>query len=124
LERINSQLNANRYGNSYAQALSIFGAMNPLDLLFLVPPITEIPDYVWYRRYDKPCHIPGKPEKKPEEVGRRISHPNAESALRAAKKACRKQRGRCFGRASGSSDAPVFLVYEDGKVIERHIVGR
>ena len=38
-------------GNTFAQASSIFGAMNPHDSNFSIPPITEVPDYVWSRRY-------------------------------------------------------------------------
>nr|MCR4568801.1 hypothetical protein [Bacteroidales bacterium] len=70
------------------------------------------------------------PVKKPVDTGRRISHPNAESALKAAKKACLGHPGRWFGRSSddgsggssGSKEKAVFLVYEDGKVVERHVV--
>ena len=106
-----------------AQALINFGVMLSHDPIFIAPPPTEVPDYVWSRQYDKPCYLPGKPVQKPKEEGQRICHPNAESALRAAKQACCKQRGRWFGRESGNSNVPVFLVYEDGKVIERHEVG-
>ena len=101
-----------------------FGVMNSHDPIFIAPLPTEVPDYVWSPRYDRPIYLPGRPVKKPEDTGRKIPHPDAESALRAAKKACCKQRGRWFGRESGNSNTPVFLVYEDEKVIERHIVGR
>ena len=106
-----------------AQVLFIFGVMLSHDPIFIAPPPTEIPNYVWSRQYDKPCYLPGRPVRKPKEEGRKITHPDAETALRAAKKACCKQRGRWFGRESGNSNVPVFLVYEDGKVIERHEVG-
>ena len=94
------------------------------------PPITEVPDYVWSPRYSRPAWLPGRPVKKPVDTGRRISHPNAESALKAAKKACLGHPGRWFGRSSddgsggssGSKEKAVFLVYEDGKVVERHVV--
>jgi len=86
------------------------------------PPITEVPDYVWCRRYDKPAFLPGRPVQKPKEEGRRISHPDAESALRAAKQACRGHRNRWFGRTSGTKEKAAFLVYEAGKIIERHVV--
>ena len=86
------------------------------------PPITEVPDYVWSPRYGRPSWLPGRPVKKPVDTGRRISHPNAESALKAAKKACLGHPGRWFGRSSGSKEKAVFLVYEDGKVVERHVV--
>ena len=98
--------------------------MNPHDPVFIAPLITEIPDYVWSREYDKPAFLPGKPVKKPEDSGRRISHPDAETALQAAKRACRAKPGRRFGRSSCQSVSPAFLVYESGQVIERHVVGR
>ena len=98
--------------------------MNSHDPVFIAPPITEVPDYVWAPRYDKPCFLPGRPIRKVKEEGRRISHPDAESALKAAKKACREKSGRWFGRAPEGSGPLAFLVYEDSKVVERHIVGR
>ena len=95
--------------------------MNAHDPIFIAPPITEIPDYVWARRYDKPCYLPGRPVKKPIDTCRRIRHPDAESALQAAKQACRRHRDRWFGRGSDEADGVVeFLVYEWGEVIERH----
>ena len=39
--------------------------MNPHEPIFVAPPITEIPDYVWSPRYDRPSWIPGRPVKKP-----------------------------------------------------------
>ena len=87
--------------------------MNPHDSIFCVPPITEVPDYVWSRRYGPP-----------KDTGRRISHPDAESVLQAAKKACRRCPGRWYGRSTSQADAPEFLVYEGVKVMERHLVGR
>ena len=107
-----------------AQALINFGVMLSHDPIFIAPPPTEVPDYVWSRQYDKPCYLPGKPVQKPKEEGQRICHPNAESALRAAKRACRAHPGRWFGRGSSGANGAAFLVYEDGKVIERHVVGR
>ncbi len=101
-----------------------FGVMNSHDPVFIAPPITEVPDYVWAPRYDKPCFLPGRPIRKVKEEGRRISHPDAESALKAAKRACRANPGRWFGRSSSQADGAEFLVYENGKVIERHGVGR
>ena len=83
------------------------------------PPYTSVPDYVWSRRYSKPCFLPGRPVEKSKEEGRLISHPDAESALRAAKRACRARPGRWFGR-----EKTAFLVYEDGKVLERHEIRR
>ena len=98
--------------------------MNPHDPNIFAPLPTEIPDYVWAPQYNKPCYIPGRPIKKPKDTSRRISHPDAESALKAAKKACREKAGRWFGRAPEGSGPFAFCVYEDGKVVERHVVGR
>ena len=98
--------------------------MNPHDPFFIAPPITEIPDYVWSRQYSKHAFLPGRAVKKPENTGRKIPHPNAETALQAAKRACRGCPSRWFGRASSQADGAVFLVYEGSKVIERHIVDR
>ena len=101
-----------------------FGRMNPHEPIFVAPPITEIPDYVWSRRYDKPAFLPGRPVQKPKDTSRKIPHPDAETALKAAKKACREKAGRWFGRAPEGSGPIAFLVYEDSKVVERHIVGK
>ena len=112
-----------RRGSTLAQAYFIFGAMNTHDSIFFVPPITEVPDYVWSRQYDKPCFVPGRPIRKPKDTSRRISHPDAEAALQAAKKACHSCPGRWYGRTSSLADGPEFLVYEGIKVVERHVVG-
>ena len=93
--------------------------MNPHEPIFVAPPITEIPDYVWSPRYDRPSWIPVRPVKKPKDTNKRIPHPDAESALQAAKKACRGNTGRWFGRAP--EGPTVFLVYEGNKVVERHV---
>lgn len=111
-------------GYTLAQAGFIFVSMTPQDAYFIAPPPTEVPDYVWSPRYDRPCYLPGRPSKKPKDTGRRISHPNAESALQAAKKACRSHPGRWFGRSSAGTGLAAFLVYEGSKVIERHVVGK
>ena len=103
-----------------AQAAITFGLMNVHDPIFVAPPITEIPDYVWSPRYDRPSWIPGRPVKKENDTSRRILHPTAEAALGAAKKACRGNAGRWYGRAYSGPTA--FCVYEDGKVVERHVV--
>ena len=91
------------------------------DPIFIAPLPTEVPDYVWCRRYEKPVWLPGRPVKKEKDTARVIHHPNAEKALSAAKKACKKS-GRWYGRALGNSDVIAFCVYESGKVIERHVV--
>lgn len=88
-------------------------AMTPQDPYFIAPPPTEVPDYIWDRWYDRP-----------KDTARTISHPDAESALQAAKKACRAHLGRWFGRSSVGTGLAAFLVYEGGKVIERHVVGK
>jgi hypothetical protein len=67
-------------GNALAQSRITFGVMQTHDPFFIAPPITEIPDYVWSRQYDKPCFIPSSPIQKPKEEGKRISHPDAEGA--------------------------------------------
>ena len=98
--------------------------MNPHEPIFVAPPITEIPDYVWSPHYDRPSCLPGRPIKKPADTSRRITHPDAESALKAAKKACREKPDRWFGRTSSQADGTTFLVYESAKLIELHVVGR
>ena len=106
-------------GSVVAQVGNKFGAMN--DPFFVAPPITEIPDYVWAPRYGRSSWLPGKPVQKPVDISRKVTHPDAESALQAAKKACRGKPGRWFGRASNKTNGTEFLVYENGKVAERHI---
>lgn len=101
-----------------------FGAMNPHEPFFIAPPITEIPDYVWSRRYDKPAFLSARAVQRPKDTSRKIPHPDAESALKATKEACRQKAGRWFGSATEGSGPISFCVYEDGKVVERHIVGR
>ena len=113
-----------RCGSSLAQAYITFGLMNPHDPIFVAPPPTEIPDYVWSPRYSRPSWIPGRPVKTPKDTSRRIPHPNAETALKAAKKACREKAGRWFGSSPGPSGPIAFCVYEEGKVVERYFVGR
>ena len=96
----------------------------PADACPVAPPITEVPDYVWSPRYGRTSWIPGRPSKRPEDAGRLIPHPTAESALQAAKRACRGHPGRWFGRSTTiGHEKTAFVVYEDGKVIERHVVG-
>ncbi len=96
--------------------------MNLHDPFFDVPPITEVPEYVWSPRYDKPSFVPGRPVKKTEVAGRRLIHSDAESALLAAKRATRGKVGRWYGRTVACGIATEFLVYENNKVIERHVV--
>jgi hypothetical protein len=61
---------------------------------------------------------------KPKDTSRKIPHPDAETALKAAKKAGREKSGRWFGRTPEKSGPIAFCVYEDSKVVERHIVGK
>ncbi len=84
----------------------------------LPPPITEIPDYVWDQKYDRPSYYP-RPKKEPKDTAPIITHPNLEEALKAAKRGARGNSGRWFGRESESG---CFCVYEGGKVVERHMV--
>jgi len=135
-----------RFGNGLAQASNIFGIMFTQDPIFVAPPPTEVPDYVWSPRYGRPCMPSGRSlgwsagrsesssagrpkdraQNRPEEAGRRIPHPDAESALRAAKRACIGHPGRWFGCSTKSSTENTtewaFLVYEGIKVVERHTV--
>ena len=95
--------------------------MNPHDPVFFAPPPTEVPDYILYHQYEEPCYLPGRPSRQPKETGQRIPHPTAETALQAAKRACRTIPGRYFGRSTTNNEIAAFLVYEDGKVVERHV---
>ena len=45
--------------------------MNLHDPIFVAPPITELPDYLWSPRYGGLSYLPRKPVRKPEEEGRR-----------------------------------------------------
>ena len=112
------------FGSGLAQANITFGPMNTHDSYFIVPPITEVPDYVWSSRYDKPSFLPDKSIKKPQDPGRKIIHPDDESALQAAKKSCRSYPGRWYGRSSSKADGAEFLVYEGIQVIERHVIAK
>ncbi len=98
--------------------------MTTHDPIFIAPPITEIPDYVWSRRYDRPFFLPGKPVKRPKDTAVKIPHPDAESALKAAKNACRGHPGRWFGRSTETEWRGAFFVYEGARVVERHVVGQ
>ncbi len=100
------------------------------------PPYTSVPDYVWADVRD--CSLQfarmlrkrreERREGQEEEEVHQVLHPNAEAALRAAKRACRGREGRegrWFGRAAScEAGGTVFLVYKDGKVIERHVACR
>ena len=86
------------------------------------PPYTSVPDYVWADVRDCSLQFVRMPRKPQEAPVPQISHPTAEAALQAAKRACRSHPGRWFGRSSDCSGGAVFLVYEDGKVVERHVV--
>ena len=100
--------------NTLAHALCTFGAMMPE-----FPPLpTEIPDYVWSRRYDKPSFLPRPRRNEPKDTAPIFYHTNCEEALKAAKNGARGNSGRWFGRESESG---CFCVYEGGKVVERHI---
>lgn len=96
--------------------------MNPHEPILFAPPITEIPDYVWSPRYSRPSLLPGRPSKKPKEASVRVPHPDAESALMGAKKACAHHPGRWYGRAPDGPEPTAFWVYEENTVVERHVV--
>lgn len=98
--------------------------MSLADSFPIIPPITEVPDYVWAPRYSRCSWLPGRPSKQPKDTSRYIPHPDAESALKATKMACRGSAGRWFGRGTSINNKVSFLVYENGKVIERHVVER
>lgn len=98
--------------------------MNSHDPIFIAPSPTEVPDYILYRQYEDACYLPGTPHRQPKDTGRWIPHPNAETALQAAKRACRAKPGWYFDRSSSGNEISAFLVYEDGKVVGRHVVGR
>ena len=97
--------------NILAHALRTFDPMKPE-----LPPLpTEIPDYVW--RMKQPSYY-SRPNREPKDTAAIIIHPNLEEALLAAKRGARSSSGRWFGREYGVDG---FCVYEDGKVVERHI---
>lgn len=85
------------------------------------PPYTSVPDYVWDRRYAG-RGISSKHPARPEDSALIIPHPDAESALAAAKQSCRKHPDRWFGRGTGTGGKVEFWVHEGSKVLERHII--
>ena len=83
---------------------------------------TEVPDYVWCRRSDKPAWLPGRPVKKEKDTARVIRHPDAETALSATKRAIRGQPSRRFHRHTLPDGTSCFEVVEGSRVLERHVV--
>ena len=83
----------------------------------MIPPITEIPDYVWKMKQPSFYQRPKKNE--PKDSAAVLLHANCEEALKAAKRGARGNSGRWFGRESESG---CFCVYEGRNVVERHIV--
>ena len=82
------------------------------------PPPDKVPDYVLYgRRYNRP-HLPRPKKLAPEIPAAEYVHPNLESALLAAKRGARYKSGRWYGR---KAEGDGFCVYENGRVVERHI---
>ena len=65
----------------------------------------------------QPSYIPRPRRNEPKDTAAVFYHANGEEALKAAKIGARGNGGRWFGRESDGG----FCVYEDGKVIERHI---
>ena len=88
----------------------------------MIPPITEIPDYVW--RMKQPSYYPRPKKNGPKDTAPIFYHANGEEALKAAKNGARGNSGRWYGRASTGANVAEFLVYEGIKVVERHVVGR
>lgn len=86
------------------------------------PPYTSVPDYVWDRRYAG-RDIVSKRAARPEDSAQIIPHPDAESALLAAKQSCRQHPSRWFGRGTGTGGKVEFWVHEGSKVLERHTIG-
>ena len=85
---------------------------------WIAPPPTEIPSYVWSKKYDpKPLKIESSKliEIKIEE----FYHPSKEVALTAAKMAVRGKSGMYFGSMENGEG---FNVYLNGKVVQRHWV--
>lgn len=116
-------MESSSFGNSLALVPITFGAMLQHRPYFIALPPTEVPDYILYRQYEDPFQLPGRPSTQPKDTSLWISHPNAEKALQAAKRACRGKPGRWLGRSTIGNENAVFLVYEDGKVVERHMAG-
>ena len=82
------------------------------------PPPTEIPSYVWSKKYDpKPLKI--KSSKLIEIKVEEFYHPTKEAALKAAKMAVRGKSGMYFGSMENGKG---FHVDRNGKVVQRHWV--
>jgi len=96
--------------------------MNPRNSIFYVPPYTSVPDYVGADFRDPYLQFASRPQGKPKDNARVITHPNAESALKATKQAAKEKPDRYFGRSTGQGGSVAFNVYENGKVAERHVV--
>ena len=85
---------------------------------WMAPPPTEIPNYVWSKKYDsKPLKI--KSSKLIEIKVEEFYHPSKEVALKAAKMAVRGKPGMYFGSMENGKG---FNVYLNGKVVQRYWV--
>ncbi len=85
---------------------------------WMVPPPTEIPNYVWSKKYDpKPPII--KSSKLIEIKIEEFYHPSKEVALKAAKMAVRGKTGMYFGSMENGKG---LHVYRNGTVVERHMI--
>ena len=85
---------------------------------WMAPPPTEIPNYVWSKKYDpKPLKI--KSSKLIEIKVEEFCHPSKESALKAAKMAVRGKTGMYFGSMENGKG---LHVYRNGTVVERHMI--
>ena len=105
-----------------AQAPGILAAVNGCKMInkgpynaWTAPPSTEIPDYVWCKKYD-PKTLKIKSSKLIEIKIEEFYYPSKEIALRAAKMAVRGKSGMYFGSMENGKG---FNVYRNGKVIMR-----
>ena len=70
--------------------------------------------------YHRPYY--SRPEKRPKEEFRVVVHPDGESVLKATKAATKGKTDRHLGRARSEDGRDGFDVFENGKIVERHIV--
>lgn len=88
------------------------------------PPYTSVPDYVWADVRDCALQFAPMTRKRQEPSVPVIVHPDGESALKAAKQAVKEKTGRYYGRSENQQGRLTFNVYENGKVVVRHVVAR
>lgn len=88
------------------------------------PPYTSVPDYVWTDVRDCALQFAPMTRKRQEPAVPVIVHPDRESALKAAKQAVKEKTGRYYGRSESLDKKLSFNVYENGKVVARHVAGQ